>query len=100
MELAERMVAGGFPEAHARFDRHRRRAWFDSCVTTLLQRDVRDLANIERSADLPRMLLLLAARTSGSFNLADIARTLGVPQTPLRRYVALMEMTFLGHLWQ
>jgi hypothetical protein len=44
---------------------------------------------------MPRLLLLLAARATGLVNYAGIARDLGMPQTTLKRYLALLETTFL-----
>ena len=74
---------------------HRRAAWFDDYVTTILQRDVRDLARIEGLAQLPNLLALLAARTSGLINYADVARDVGLPYASLHRYMGLLEATFL-----
>lgn len=60
-----------------------------------MQRDVRDIANIEGLTTLPRLLSLLAARTSSLLNLADISRTTGVAHTTLTRYMTLLEAAFL-----
>lgn len=92
--LAERIVRGGYPEAFD-FPPHRRTAWFESYVTTVLQRDVRDLANIEGLTMLPRLLAMLAARVGSTANLSDFARGVGIPQSTLKRYFTLLETTFL-----
>jgi len=63
--LLRRMLIGGYPEAVARTDPDRRRAWFESYLGTILWRDVRDLANIAGLADLPRLLAVAAARAGG-----------------------------------
>lgn len=94
-ELFGRMLAGGFPEAVSRRTEARRQSWFKSYVATLLQRDVRDLANIEGLRDLPRLLSILAARAGGLLNYAEISRSSGLPQTTLKRYAALLEAVFL-----
>ena len=93
--LIERICTGGYPEVHARKSTSRRQAWFDAYIDAILQRDVRDLANIERLTDMPRLLALLASRVGQLINYADLSRTLAVPQTTLKRYMALLEMTFL-----
>ncbi len=94
-ELVARVLAGGYPEVLARPAGRRRRAWFGSYVTSILQRDVRDIANIEGLAALPRLLALLAARTGALVNFAELARSSGIPQSTLKRYLALLEATFL-----
>jgi len=92
-----RVVAGGYPEALER-SADRRRDWFASYVTTILQRDVRDLANIEGLTQMPRLLALLATRTASLLNVADLSRTLGLPYTTLNRYLSLLEAIYLIRL--
>jgi predicted AAA+ superfamily ATPase len=94
-ELVARMLRGGYPEAVARRSDDSRDRWFDAYVTTLLRRDVRELAAIERIAELPRLLQTIAARTGGPLNVADLGRTLGLNQMTLRRYLTLLETLYL-----
>jgi hypothetical protein len=95
VDLARAVVAGGFPEAVARPPGNRRDAWFASYVLTLLQRDVRDLSQVAALTEFPRILRLLASRTGGLLNASDLSRGTGVPATTLKRYLALLEATFL-----
>lgn len=95
LDICERMIAGGFPEAVTRRAGERRAAWFRSYIAALLQRDVRDLANIEKLTDLPKLLGLLAARVGGLMNVAEISRAIDIPHTTLQRYLALLEAAFM-----
>jgi predicted AAA+ superfamily ATPase len=97
-ELLERILLGGYPEVQTRKRQERRSAWFESYITTILQRDVRDISSIERLAEVPKLLGLLASRACSLVNYADIARTLAMPQSTLKRYLALLEATFLMRL--
>jgi len=90
-----RACLGGFPEVAIRSSASRRRAWFRSYLTTVLSRDARDLANIESLASLPRLLSLLASRTASLLNYADLSRSLGMPQSTLKRYMGLLQALFL-----
>ena len=94
-DLVARALRGGYPEAVARRDPERRRAWFRSYVTTMLERDVRNLAQIEGLTDLPRLLNILAARSTSLLNVAELSRSVGLPHTTLTRYLALLESAFL-----
>jgi uncharacterized protein len=96
-DLAARLVRGGYPEAVQRKADDRRAAWFASYISTILQRDVRDLARVDGLSALPNLLKLLAARVSGLMNLADVSRDAGLPHTTLTRYLALLETVFLVH---
>ena len=95
VDLQSAVLSGGFPEAIRRPPGKRREAWFNSYITTLLQRDVRDLANIEGLTEIPRLLSLLAARTGGLLNLSELSRSSGIPNTTLKRYLSLLQATFL-----
>lgn len=94
-ELFERLIRGGFPELVDKRSEARRRAWFGSYTTSILQRDVRDLTNIEDLAALPRLLSLLAARATTLLNYSELSRSSGIPASTLKRYFALLEATFL-----
>ena len=96
-DMAARLTRGGYPEATQREAEDRRGAWFASYISTILQRDVRDLARVDALHTLPNLLKLLAARASGLLNLADVGRDAGLPHTTLTRYLALLETVFLVH---
>jgi uncharacterized protein len=97
-ELIETILAGGYPPVAIRQAGARRKAWFQSYLMTILQRDVRDLANIADLTMVPRLLAVVASRTGGLLNFADLSRSLGLAQTTLKRYFALLELTFLVQL--
>jgi len=96
-DLPVRLVRGGYPEAVQRAADDRRSAWFGAYISTILQRDVRDLARVDALHALPNLLKLLAARVAGLLNLADVARDAGLPHSSLTRYLALLETVFLVH---
>lgn len=93
--LIGHLLAGGFPDAVARPSAARRTAWFDAYVQAVLQRDVRDLANIEQLTEIPNLLQLLATRSATLLNFAELSRTAGIAQSTLKRYFAMLEMLFL-----
>jgi len=47
------LAGGGFPEPLQRTDQQRRQAWFDAYITTILERDIRNLAQIKDIASVP-----------------------------------------------
>lgn len=96
--LLELIVAGGYPPAVTRHNPSRRDAWFQSYIMTMLQRDIRDLANIADSTAIPRLLSVVATRAGSLLNFADLSRTMALPQTTLKRYFALLEGAFLVQL--
>lgn len=93
-DYLERAVIGGFPEAVRRPPR-RRTAFFDSYLTTLIERDVLELAAIERHGELLRLLALLAGRAAHLLVPGTLAGQSGIPRTTLVRYLELLHSVFL-----
>ena len=94
-DLGSRLIRGGFPEPFARSSSSRRNAWFTDYLRTILERDVRDLANIEGLTQLPRVLRLLAARAGEAINVVELSRETQIPNTSLHRYLDLLQAVFL-----
>jgi predicted AAA+ superfamily ATPase len=92
--LEERIVRGGYPEPAQRAAK-RRDPWFQSYIRTLLDRDVRDLANIDGLTQLPKLLRLLAARAGTPLNLSGLSRETNLPHTSITRYVDLLKALYL-----
>ncbi|MGH3518081.1 MAG: ATP-binding protein [Haloechinothrix sp.] len=93
-DYLERITTGGFPEAVRRTPR-RRTAFFDSYLSTLIERDVLELAKIERRGELLKLLALLAGRAGGLLVPGTLAGQSGIPRTTLVRYLELLSSVFL-----
>jgi hypothetical protein len=90
-----RAVRGGYPEAVRRTAPARRRRFFDDYLADLIGRDVRQISDIERAADIRRLLVLLAGRAGGLLRYEHIASDLAVPATTVRRYVEALELIYV-----
>ncbi len=93
-DYLDRIVTGGFPEAVRRTPR-RRTAFFNSYLSTLIERDVLELATIERRGELLKLLALLAGRVGNLLVPATLAGQSGIPRTTLVRYLELLSSVFL-----
>lgn len=80
-------IAGAKPDAAA--------LWFDGYLTALLQRDIKQLAEVENIPALPNIVKVLAARAGGLLNDADCARDAKLNTMTYRRYRALLQQLFL-----
>lgn len=97
VEIGERLLRGGFPDVIRR-QPARRRVWFDNYVRTITQRVIRELADLERLADIPRLLSLCGARTGTELNTASIAGELGIPARTISVHLAHLATAFLVRL--
>lgn len=94
-EYAERIVRGGFPEAVARTNVRRRERFLDSYVADLIARDVSQLAEIERTAEMRALIRLLAARSGQLLVAASLGNGIGLSASTVHRYLSLLEEVFL-----
>lgn len=93
--LAERIVAGGYPAALERLAGRRRATWYLDFIENLIQRDVRDLANIRSLETMPRLIAAVATHTASPFNLASLAAPFHVSRNTIHEYFTLLERLFL-----
>lgn len=93
-KLSDIIRAATYPEISGA-DIHERTIWFDGYLTTILQRDVRALAEIEKLSSLPNLLRILANRSGRLINDADIARDAGLNSVTSRNYKTILKMLFL-----
>lgn len=94
-EYADRVVRGGFPEAVARTGQARRERFFDSYVTDLITRDVTQLSEIERPAQMRALVRLVAARSGNLLVANALGSDLRLASRSILRYLALLEEVFL-----
>lgn len=93
-DYLDRIVRGGYPEVLQRTPR-RRAAFFESYLTTLIERDVTALSLIERRGELRRMLALLAGRSGSLLVPNAVATQLGMSRSTVTRYLELLSAVFL-----
>jgi predicted AAA+ superfamily ATPase len=94
-ELAERVVAGGYPAAIARSNPRRRSAWYRDYIESLVQRDVRDLARIRSLDVLPQLLETAATQTAKLLNVSELSSPFQLSRPTIREYLTLLENLFL-----
>jgi predicted AAA+ superfamily ATPase len=94
-DLVKLVLIGGFPEAISRDSERRRQDWSRSYLTSVLTRDLRDIADIEKLTELPKFVRLLAERSGQLVNYSQFGGSINVSHKTGQRYVALLEQVFL-----
>lgn len=94
-ELAEAVLSGGYPEALARKTWARRQAWYLAYVDAVVQRDVRDIANVDQLERMPRLLRVLAEHSGRLVNHSNIGAAIGLNHVTTHRYATVFEQLFL-----
>ena len=93
-DLLRRMFQGGFPEACARSPA-RAKAWHRQYIAAIIDRDVRDVANVKDAANIGKLLEFLAYQSASLLNVANISRDLGLARATIDHHLEVLERLFL-----
>jgi len=94
-DLVETVLAGGYPEALTRRLWRRRQDWYLDYVEAIVQRDVQDIAQIEKTRQMPQLLRVLAQYSGQLINYSGIGAPLGMNHVTTQKYVGIFESLFL-----
>jgi len=84
---------GGYPEII--LNPKIRDTWLASYVRTYIERDVRQIINVRDLGLFQTFLSLCAANHAQEFNAASISRDCGVAQPTIKRWLAILEASFI-----
>jgi predicted AAA+ superfamily ATPase len=88
--FADRIAAGGYPEALKR-NGSRRANWFENYLKTTLDRDLRDISDAQKLGEMPRLLKLLTGRAASLLNSSEVGKRLQLEHKTVRSYTTLLE---------
>jgi len=94
ISLTEAIKASTYPEIFDKEDKEIN-TWFDGYISTILQRDVKMLADLEKISLLPSLLRVLASRAGNLINDADLSRDVGLNAVTGKFYRNILKMMFL-----
>ena len=69
--------------------------WWEGYVVTYLERDLRQLSQIDSLSDFRRIMVALALRCGQILNQTEVARDTAISQPTVHRYINLLETTCL-----
>jgi len=75
-------------------------AWYKNYINTIIYRDVKAIADVEKISHLPGMLTMLASRMGGLLNHSEFSRVIGLVTITYQRYLTLFENVYLVKLVQ
>ncbi|MEW6008603.1 MAG: ATP-binding protein [Candidatus Omnitrophota bacterium] len=90
LSLNEILLRGFYPEIASNKEVNRQ-LWCGSYITTYLERDVRNLANIGDLSQFERFLVSCAIRTGQILNISEIARDIGISVPTAKRWLSFLE---------
>jgi len=94
-DLVETVLIGGYAEMLRRADPRRRQSWARDYVKAIVERDVRDIADVEKLDQMPRLLRVLAHHSGQLINFTQMGGQIGFDDKTTRKYIGIMEQLFL-----
>ena len=95
VQLKDRVLSGGYPNVLSRHTTRRRSAWARQYIDALIQRDVRDIATIDKIEHLPRLLRALAQVAGQLCNYSLLGGQIGIDHKTAQKYLSVFEQMFL-----
>jgi len=92
--LAELAFAGGYPEVMG-LSTNARRAWHRDYIGALIERDLRDIARVNRLNAMRKLVEIVAAWSSKYMSIADIGAGLSIKRPTVEAYLGALEALFL-----
>ena len=86
---------GGYPDSYLAIDDEASRIWREDFIKTYVQRDLPQLGFQIPALQMRRFMILCAHLSGQILNMSKLGESLGVAHTTVRRYVDLLEQTFL-----
>lgn len=90
------MLTGGYPALHTQ--PVSRSDWFASYIATYVERDVRQILNVQNLSTFQRFLRLCAGRTGQLMNVTALAGEAGITAATARNWLSVLESSDLIHL--
>ena len=69
--------------------------WWEGYISTYLERDLRQISQVDSLLDFRRVMELLALRTGQLLNQSEVGRDAGLSQPTVHRYINLLQSTHL-----
>ncbi|MDI7776682.1 ATP-binding protein [Asticcacaulis sp. EMRT-3] len=88
-------LKGGFPEALRQTEDHGRQIWHRDYLEALIERDLKDIANIRRKDSLLKLIEALAAWSSKFMDISAIGASLSLTHGTLESYINAIETLYL-----
>lgn len=95
-DYAGHILAGGYPEVIA--NEINPIDWFPNYISTYVERDVRQLKNINNLSLFTKLLRMCAGRTGQILNMASLANDCGIDQKTVASWLGILQSSYIIYL--
>jgi uncharacterized protein len=94
--LIDSVWKGGYPEVHAR--NRNPSIWYPAYIRTYVERDVRQLRNIEKASAFTNFIRLCAGRIGQQINISTLSNDSGLDIRTIQAWLSILEASFVIYL--
>ena len=94
-DLQEFWFRGGFPNSYLAINDESSTIWLDNYIRTYIERDIPQLGFQIPAIQLRRLLTMCAHNQGQQLNLSKLGESLGLTHPTIKRYIDLLEHTFI-----
>jgi len=95
--FVELLARGGYPAVY-RLEERQRHAWYRDYAQSIVERDLRDVASVQKLVEMPKLLRLLASNSARLLDFKKLARNLEISDKTVGAYIELLRTVFLVHI--
>lgn len=99
IQIYERIIKGSYPEIYNN-DIMNIRNYFETYITTYIERDIRQLINVQDELKFYKFISNVAVRTGQELNMSDICNELGITSVTGDSWLSILVNTGLVYLLQ
>lgn len=95
--MVQQMIRGFYPEFLINLNMNAN-TWFNSYLSTYIERDIRHIAYVQDLSKFRLFLGLLATRAGQLLNMSELAKEAGVSQPTVKSWISLLSSTYIIYL--
>jgi predicted AAA+ superfamily ATPase len=92
--ILEAIINGGYPEIQRIKNIRGKALWFNSYISTYVERDIRDIGELRDISAFIRFFNIIAPRSCGLVNKSDLANNSSLSEATVNNYLSMLEMIY------
>ncbi len=88
------IINGGYPEIQKINSKRGKSLWFNSYISTYVERDIRDVGELRDISAFIRFFNIIAPRSCGLINKSDLASDASLSESTVNNYLSMLEMIY------
>ncbi len=93
-QILDFIFTGGYPKIHSLKSEAAGFTWFQNYISTYLERDLRDLAQVGDLDTFQKVYKLIAYQNANMLNMSAVASDLGISVQTIKKYISILETSY------